>query len=187
MKSLKKRKRNGSRSLARPIVAILLLALMVGMMPGFVQAERETKLVTMPTSDKSKREVVFARLRATGDVDNVYVVNHFNPARMSSLTDYGDYEEVIQLTGSVPPVLSGTTVSIAEAEGPYYYQGNLRSRELPWFFEMTWRLDGETIYPERLSGVSGELELEISVKRNDQVDASFFDHYALQISIPIDP
>ena len=187
MKSLKKRKRNGSRSLARPIVAILLLALMVGMMPGFVQAERETKLVTMPTSDKSKREVVFARLRATGDVDNVYVVNHFHPDRMSSLTDYGDYQEVIQLTGSVPPVLSGTTVSIAEAEGPYYYQGNLRSRELPWFFEMTWRLDGEIMYPERLSGVSGELELEISVKRNDQVDASFFDHYALQISIPIDP
>jgi X-X-X-Leu-X-X-Gly heptad repeat protein len=187
MKTLKKRKRNRSRFLVKPIVAILLLAFVVGMMPGFVQAEREAKLVTMPTSDKSKREVVFARLRATGDVDNVYVVNHFNPARMSSLTDYGDYEEVIQLTGSVPPVLSGTTVSIAEAEGPYYYQGNLRSRELPWFFEMTWRLDGETIYPERLSGVSGELELEMSVKRNDQVDADFFDHYALQISIPIDP
>ncbi|NMB29657.1 MAG: hypothetical protein GX991_06350 [Clostridiaceae bacterium] len=187
MKTLKKRKRNRSRFLVKPIVAILLLAFVVGVMPGFVQAEREAKLVTMPTSDKSKREVVFARLRATGDVDNVYVVNHFNPARMSSLTDYGDYEEVIQLTGSVPPVLSGTTVSIAEAEGPYYYQGNLRSRELPWFFEMTWRLDGETIYPERLSGVSGELELEMSVKRNDQVDADFFDHYALQISIPIDP
>ena len=121
MKTLKKRKRNRSRFLVKPIVAILLLAFVVGMMPGFVQAEREAKLVTMPTSDKSKREVVFARLRATGDVDNVYVVNHFNPARMSSLTDYGDYQEVIQLTGSVPPVLSGTTVSIAEAEGPYYY------------------------------------------------------------------
>ncbi len=187
MKSIKKRKRRENRSLAKPIVAIVLLALVLGVLPAVVQADREIKLVTLPISDTSKREVVFARLKATGDVDSVYVVNHFHPSVKRALTDYGDYEEVIQLTGSAPPVLNGMTVSIAEAEGPYYYQGNLRSRELPWLINMTWKLDGEIKEPEELSGVSGELEFEMRVKGNDQVNADFFERYALQIGIPIDP
>lgn len=187
MKLIKNGKQLKNNPLAKSIVAIVLLALVLSVIPAFVQADREAKIVTLPTSDASKREVVYARLKATGDVDSVYVVNHFHPSGKTSLTDYGDYEEVIQLTGNAPPVLNGTTVSIAEAEGPYYYQGNLKSRELPWLFDMKWKLDGEEREPETLSGVSGELELEMSVKSNENIDDDFFNQYALQISIPIDP
>ena len=52
---------------------------------------------------------------------------------------------------------------------------------------MKWKLDGEEREPETLSGVSGELELEMSVKSNENIDDDFFNQYALQISIPIDP
>ncbi|HHW93286.1 MAG TPA: hypothetical protein GX734_02180 [Clostridiaceae bacterium] len=187
MNPIKERKRLKNSSLVKSIAIFVLLTLVIGVIPAVVQADREAKMVTLPTSDASKREVVYARLSATGEVDSVYVVNHFSPSKKSSLTDYGDYEEVIQLTGSAPPVLSGTTVSIAEAEGPYYYQGNLKSRELPWLFDMTWKLDGEVREPSTLSGVSGELEFEMSVKSNEKIDADFFNQYALQISIPIDP
>lgn len=183
----KNKKERAIMRFLKPMAVVLLLSLVIGIIPAVAVAEREVKLLTLPASDSSKREVVYARLKATGDVDNIYVVNHFQPSHKISITDHGEYSEVIQLTGEAPPVLSGTTVSIAEVEGPYYYQGNLKSLDLPWKTEIEWKLDGEKREPATLSGAEGELEFTMNIKSNDAVNADFFKQYALQISIPIDP
>ena len=66
MKLIKNGKQLKNNPLAKSIVAIVLLALVLSVIPAFVQADREAKIVTLPTSDASKREVVYARLKATG-------------------------------------------------------------------------------------------------------------------------
>ncbi|NLA72024.1 MAG: hypothetical protein GX850_06355 [Clostridiaceae bacterium] len=185
---LKKRKQSRDRNWIKSVVGLLAIAIFLSFIPGIVEADQATKeLVILPNNSSAKREVVYGKLSARGDVEQIYVVNHFHPQSKTTLTDYGNYENVIQLTGAIAPVLNNSTVTIAETEGPYYYQGNLVSRELPWDFDIYYRLDGENRRPKTLSGESGKLEMELVISRNEAVDPAFFDHYALQISIPIDP
>lgn len=172
---------------ARTLVALLLLALLLAVAPGVVNADKQTELVRLVNGSTGKREVVYAKLDASGKVERIYLVNHFHPRGRVNLTDYGDYERVTQLTGDAVPVLTGDKVTMEGVEGHYYYQGDLKSRELPWAFDISYRLDGQVRSAGSLSGARGQLEISLSIQQNGLVDRSFVDQYALQISIPIDP
>ncbi len=184
---VKKRKRTGRKQWMKSLSGLLLVAVLLSIAPGLVRADKSKELVMLNDGDGSKREVVYAKLDGSGAVDQIYVVNHFHPKLKATLTDYGDYESIIQLTGSVAPVMQGSTVTIEGVEGHYYYQGNMKSKQLPWRFQITYRLDGEVRQPLTLSGASGNLEMELEITQNEAIDSSFFEHYALQISLPIDP
>ncbi len=173
---------------AGQILAVLLvLALFTALVPQVVKANKEKELVIFPESDTMKREVVYAKLTPGGAVSQIYVVNHFHPLEETALTDYGDYESVIQLTGEEAPLLEGGKVTVPRALGHYYYQGNLKSRELPWLFDIIYLLDGVLTAPENLSGARGNLEIQLAVRPNPAVDTLFYDSYALQIGLPLDP
>lgn len=188
MMRVSKRKKERKRNWPKALVALLAMALFLSIVPAVVQADKsEDGLVTLPNGDHGKREVVYAKLDAAGAVEQVFVVNHFHPTSATTLTDYGDYDSVIQLTGDVSPVLDGSQVTMEGVEGRYFYQGNLNSTALPWHFDILYRFEGEDRSAERLSGVTGKLEMEISISKNDAVNDVFFDHYALQIAIPVDP
>ncbi|NLA96102.1 MAG: hypothetical protein GX838_04585 [Clostridiaceae bacterium] len=184
---VKKRRRANRKNWMKSLIGLVLVAIILAVIPGAVSADKESELVILSNGNRSKREVVYAKLDASGAVDQIYVVNHFHPTQKTNLTDYGDYESVVQLTGSVPPVLEGSTITMEGVEGHYYYQGNMNSNQLPWDFIITYRLDGQARQPLSLSGVSGRLEMELGITQNEAVDSSFFEHYALQISIPVDP
>lgn len=190
MQRFEKHENNGLKSprrTARWIIGILVMALVIVGLPNVTAASRDRALVTLPTSDSSKREVVYARLSTTGAVDQVYVVNHFDPKHEVDLKDYGDYEEVVQLTGDTAPVLNDGVVTMEGIDGPYYYQGTLKTTDLPWTIEFTYRLDGEDVEPSELSGATGHLAMELAIGKNENVHADFFDNYALQVTIPVDP
>lgn len=184
---VKKRRRANRNNWMKSLTALVLVAIILAVIPGAVSADKEKQLIIVNNGNRSKREVVYAKLDASGAVDQIYVVNHFHPKQKMTLTDYGNYESIVQLTGSVAPVLEGSTITMEGVEGHYYYQGNMNSNQLPWDFIITYRLDGKARQPLTLSGVSGRLEMELGITRNESVDSSFFDHYALQISIPVDP
>ncbi|NLB50239.1 MAG: hypothetical protein GX809_01470 [Clostridiaceae bacterium] len=184
---MKKKTRNTWMKGAKTITTFILVAVLLTLIPGVVKADKSKDLVMLANGSASKREVVFAKLDASGQVEQIYVVNHFHPQKKVNLIDYGDYESVTQLTGETAPVLSGSQIDIKDVEGHYYYQGNLKSRELPWTFDIIYRLDGIARTVDSLSGVKGKLEINLGIKQNGLVDTSFIDQYALQISIPIDP
>ena len=186
---LHKRKTNkkGKPHWVKIIVALVAFALLFGVVPSIVQADKSQELVVLPNGNHGKREVVYAKLGVEGQVDQVFVVNHFHPTSMSTLVDHGDYSSVVHLTGDVAPVLDGSTVTVEGVEGRYFYQGNLNTSELPWIFDIVYRLDNEVQDANELSGVTGKIEMELNISRNDDVDSLFFDQYALQIGIPINP
>ncbi|MCK9350384.1 MAG: MMPL family transporter [Clostridiales bacterium] len=185
--NVKKRKKDESKGWGRSVAGLLVIALFLGVMPAVVQADKSQDLVILPNGNHGKREVVYAKLGVEGGVEQVFVVNHFHPTRATTLIDHGDYESVIQLTGDVTPIVAGSQVTMEDVVGHYYYQGNLRSRELPWLFDISYKLDGKEQTSDQLSGISGKLEMEMAITKNEAIDPLFFDHYALQISIPIDP
>lgn len=136
--------------------------------------------------ETSKEEVVYATLSAGGSVDAVYVVNHFTASPGTEITDYGSYTEVANLTDTEPVTLDEGAVTFTSETDSFYYQGNLGDADLPWKFDISYRLDGKTVTPEDLAGNSGKLEIQIKTSPDRKVDPLFYDNYMLQIQVTLD-
>jgi X-X-X-Leu-X-X-Gly heptad repeat protein len=184
---LSRRCRSVLQILKRVAVVLLAVTFMITYVPPLVQAERGNKPIMIPTDGTAKREVIYGKLDAVGQVEQLYVINHFQPAEPKTIVDYGDYDKVVQLTGDQPLIYENGKVSTECAKGHYYYQGNLRTRELPWSIIISYRLDDLMQLPKDLSGANGRLVIELAVRENKDVDGGFFNHYALQVTIPVDP
>lgn len=164
-------------------------------LPGTVNAVEESDKTDPTAVDqvtdqgtaevKNKNEVVYAKLAADGNIDAVYVINHFEVEKGGSITDYGDYESVQNLTESEPIIQNANAVSFQAQEGNFYYQGNRKARDLPWVVEISYELDGAGILPQDLAGKSGELGIHIQTKQNPTVDPAFFTHYMMQITLTL--
>lgn len=133
----------------------------------------------------NKSEVVYAKLSVQGDVNAVYVVNHFEVEKGGSIIDYGNYSSVKNLTESKPIEAAGDKLTMQAEEGDFYYQGNLASMDLPWLVEISYELNGEAVTGQEVAGKTGVLGIHIKTKRNDKVDSVFYDNYMLQISLTL--
>ena len=132
-----------------------------------------------------KEEVVYATLDANGDMDSLYVVNAFNLDAPQTITDYGTYTQTKNLSTSDSLVYQDGKVTISAPKGRFYYQGHLENRQLPWTVKVSYSLDGKQIDPKELAGKSGHLEIKLDILKNNAVDASFFDSYALQATMAL--
>ncbi|MEG2006347.1 MAG: hypothetical protein RR186_02720 [Raoultibacter sp.] len=131
-----------------------------------------------------KDEVVYARLSTTGTVDNVYVVNVLSPATPGTVTDFGSYTTVQNLTDASGITQNGEAHIVEVSGKSLSYQGDMGAHALPWDVSITYTLDGVQIAASDLGGKSGKLAIEITTKRNAKIDPAFFDNYLLQVTIP---
>lgn len=148
--------------------------------------EAKTGEKSQSSSSLQKEEVVYASLSAEGDVENVYVVNAFDVAAAGTLTDYGEYQSVRNLTDMSEIEQQGDSLSFEAQPGRFYYQGNLGAAVLPWNISIEYRLDGTPVSPETLAGKDGHLAIRIRTAAEPSVDASFFENNLLQISLSLD-
>lgn len=153
-----------------------IIALVIGL--GVLIAAPSFAAPTAPT----KEEVVYAHTDADGRVAQIYVVNSFRDPS-GTITDYGRYSEVVNLTTTDQLVLRDDRVEIATPGGDFYYQGKFDSNDMPWRLGFEYRLDGQPISAEQLKGASGNFELRIKVRQNENVDPVYFEHYMLQIQV----
>ncbi|NLA86472.1 MAG: hypothetical protein GX847_04150, partial [Clostridiales bacterium] len=79
-----------------------------------------------------KDETVYANLSNSGEALGVYIVNSFELGEDSVITDYGDYEKIINLTNSETLVPENDKISARAEKGVFHYQGNPKVYELPW-------------------------------------------------------
>lgn len=122
----------------------------------------------------AKDEVVYANLLANGSLKDIYVVNGFDVATEGDISDFGAYEQVINLTDLSPIEQSEDGWQVTAPAGMFYYQGNLPAdTELPWIFDISYSLDGQSINPQELIGESGLVEIAIEVKQNEKADTVF--------------
>ena len=130
-----------------------------------------------------KEEVVYANTDANGDVRGVYVVNIFAGG---DIVDYGDYTEVKVLNTTDELRQSGDKITGSPDAESLYYEGTMKSRDLPWDIDIRYTLNGEKITPEELAGKSGEIEINLGFRQNTACDSSFFDRCALQTTMTLD-
>ncbi len=136
----------------------------------------------------AKEEVIYANLTAAGDVTGVYAVNSFAVQTGDTVTDHGSYSAVRNMTTADPLTQSGDTITATvSGDGKLYYEGTMdAATALPWIVKLTYTLDGAEISPEELGGRSGALAIRLQVSRNPDCTGSFFDQYALQVTMSLD-
>jgi len=189
-------KKEGRKAVRTIFICVVIAILVIGTfgLSAFAQTEPERAEAPSKQSDGGevaavdhggKDEVVYANLTPGGAVDAIYAVNHFEVAKGSNVTDYGSYESVVNLTNTDPINLNGDTVSFQANTENFYYQGNMATTDLPWEFDLSYYLNGEEVQPMELAGREGKLEIQVSSRKNEAVDPTFYDNYMLQISVTL--
>lgn len=170
------------------LIFALSLAMTLALMPinqPLAVGESTTATREQGAGISSKEEVIYATLSPQGDVSAIYAVNHFALAGEGSITDYGNYASVTNLTDTTPLVLKDDAVVLEAAGDNFYYKGDLLTTDLPWLFDISYFLGDVQKEPGELAGESGELSIQILTKQNESVNTAFFDNYMLQISLTL--
>ena len=147
-----------------------------------------SSLPAFAAASTAKEEVIYANLTASGAVTGVYAVNSFSVQAGDTVADHGSYTAVRNMTTSDAVEQSGDTVTVHVTEdGKLYYEGTMdAATALPWMVKLTYTLDGAEISPDELGGKSGALSIRLQVSRNPDCTGSFFDDYALQVTMSLD-
>src|SRR5690625_4932500 len=135
----------------------------------------------------TKDEVIYGKLHPNGQINDMYVVNYFYETTEGQVIDYGNYENLRNLTDLSPIDQAGDEVIFQSTGKDFDYQGELKGQQLPWHIKITYLLDGKKTSADQLAGKSGDLEIRIQTKENKAIDPMFFDYYLLQISLTFDP
>lgn len=140
-----------------------------------------------------KQEVIYAKLSSVGNPQSLYAVNTFQSSEGCSISDktikdYGEYTQVVNLTDGSALKQESDGILFKTEEKSFSYQGNMATTELPWIISFEYRLNGEKVAASDLAGKSGQLELVMTTKKNDVVDATYFDNYVIQATcnLPMD-
>lgn len=138
-----------------------------------------------------KKEVVYVTLENTGATESIYVVNVFDGSADvagKTIQDFGEYEQVVNLTDTSKLTQFSDSVVLTIPEGEFSYQGTTSNAQIPWNISMKYSLDGQEVSPDELAGKSGSFELNITTSQNSSVDSRYFENYLLQITctLPLD-
>lgn len=169
------------------LAVLLVMPAYVGLASGNVPDDEELPTETGEEGEaSSKEEVIYGNLNSNGTLSDVYVVNMLEVTSRGVVSDYGNYEDVTNLTNLANLSLDGDEVQVETDEGWFYYQGNMTDVTLPWAIAITYRLDGETVPAEDLAGAEGLLHVRVETRPNPEVDPTFYENYTLQVSMGFD-
>lgn len=169
------------------LAVVSSLALNIAAKPVFAEEKSSVSGVKQSQSNPSyiKNENVYAKLRGDGSIGDVQVVNVFDIKEPSTITDYGVYDKIENLSNLDEIAYSNEILSFQGKENKFYYQGVLDS-ELPWNINIEYFLNGEKISSEDLGGRSGDLKIRIKTSKNSKVNSIFYENYLMQISLALD-
>lgn len=160
------------------VIAVLLTAmLMLTLIPASTFAAE---------SNTPKEEVVYINLNSDGSVKEINVVNIFDLDKDGKIIDYGQYENLRNMTTTDDISYQNNTVTIDTNAGKLYYEGKLKENVMPWIISIKYYMDGKEYQANQIAGMSGEFEIKMSIKQNTDCDSSFFEGYALQASFTLD-
>ncbi len=133
----------------------------------------------------TKDQSVYGVLAGNGLLESLYVVNQFDVEEAGSITDYGEYDAVENLTNDEAIAVDDDEQTFDVEQGMFYYQGRIDVAELPWDISIIYLLDGRAVLPEKLAGAEGDVEVRIAITPNEEASTTFTDHYLLQVSFTV--
>src|SRR5690625_3963908 len=172
----------------KSFIIIVAMLLILSLFPPSIIAESKEAEQGDIGQYSTKDEVIYGKLSANGNLNNMYVVNSFNITKPGTIIDYGNYTNLRNLTNlsDIEQIGENEINFYADSE-EYFYHGELSQPTLPWDVTIRYVLDGEEVQGDELAGQSGALDIQISIKENEVVNPLFFENYLLQVSLTLDP
>lgn len=135
-------------------------------------------------------ETMYVNLDAYGRKTAVNVVKGVGTNGVKSFTDYGEYTDVINMSGHTQPQQEKGKVTwdLSQSGNRFYYQGTMDKEkvELPWNFDVTYKLNGRETKAEELAGASGLIEIHVKAEPNEKADLYYRNNMMLSVLIPAD-
>ncbi len=134
-----------------------------------------------PTYD----EAYYAMTDYYGNLTEGSVVKSYTVNGASSLTDYGDYDEIVNLTDDrVPTSAAGGNVFSFDGDAPehFYFEGKTAQpfEDLPWTLSVHYTLNGVAAKAEDLAGKTGVVEIQIDAVPNENASEYAKRNYTLE-------
>ena len=131
-------------------------------------------------------EAYYAMTDYYGNLTDGSVVKSYRTNGIATVTDYGDYDEVINLTdGTVPSQTNGKTVfQLDESDLPstFYFEGKTAKpfEQLPWTLSVSYTLNGVPTKAEDLAGKTGVVEINLDAVPNETASEYARNNYTLE-------
>ena len=131
-------------------------------------------------------EAYYAMTDYYGNLTDGSVVKSYRTNGIATLTDYGDYDEIINLTDGTAPARNGgmTTFRLDEKTlpGTFYFEGKTTKpfQQLPWTISMSYTLNGVPTKAEDLAGQAGVVEIRLDIVPNERASEYARNNYTLE-------
>ena len=131
-------------------------------------------------------EAYYAMTDYYGNLADGSVVKSYRTNGIATLTDYGDYDEIINLTDGTVPARNGgmTTFRLDEKAlpGTFYFEGKTTKpfQQLPWTISMSYTLNGVPTKAEDLAGQAGVVEIRLDIVPNERASEYARNNYTLE-------
>ena len=133
-----------------------------------------------PTYD----EAYYATLDYYGNLLDGSVVKSYALNGAGQLTDYGVYDEVVNLTDGTPVSLGEgrAAFQFEQAPGHFYFEGKTKEpfQALPWTVTLRYTLNGVPARAEELAGKQGVVEILLDIVPNPRASSYARYNYTLE-------
>ncbi len=134
-------------------------------------------------------ETMYINLDYYGAVSKANVVKGINFNGVKSYTDFGKYINITNMSdGQKPDFKNGSVTWQKYDGGKFYFQGTLEpdSVEIPWTFDITYKLNGVVMDADKIGGQSGLVEMDIDAYPNKDVSDYMQNNMMLIVAVPVD-
>lgn len=136
-------------------------------------------------------ETMYVNLDYYGKPAKINVVKGCSLNGKQIFTDYGDYLSVDNMTGPEQPELGDGSVTWNLPEGRtgrFYYKCAMDTKavELPWNFDVSYKLNGVPMDGEKLAGASGLVEIHVKAVPNEKAALYYRNNMLLVVAVPVD-
>lgn len=140
-----------------------------------------------PTVD----ETMYVNLDYYGKISKINVVKGWSLNGNTQITDYGIYQNVVNMTNQLEPEKREDGLTWTFQESPFarfYYQCTMDESQviLPWDFDVSYKLNGVPADGEELAGASGLVEIHIQAVPNEQAKEYYRSNMILMAAVPVD-
>lgn len=136
-------------------------------------------------------ETAYINLDYYGKIEEVNIVKGCTLNGNTKITDYGEYDKVVNMTNDVKPLVENGKIVWdldGHEEERFYFEcrSDVLAKELPWKIDVTYRLNGKECAAENLAGAEGMVSLLLDVVPNEKADEYYRNNMILSAAMLVD-
>ena len=136
-------------------------------------------------------ESVYVNMDYYGAINDISIVKGCFLNGNTQIEDYGNYDEVINMTNRVEAVQANDKLTwdlSGEDDSKFYYECKSAAlkEKLPWTIDVTYKLNGVEQFGEKLAGASGTVTIAIKAIPNKEADEYYRNNMILMCGTGVD-